>query len=161
MALSTSTMRFLSGLARFLPSWVRKKASVPLEEDEQVTRFIFGADRLFKDGRARPKAFFPDLHPDTGVRELSVCRLRGTAEARVWHLGRTCRNDVVLHATADFVTRAATEQKLTGLQAPEPNYGEHAVFIGWPDEPNGDKPLRLAIAQGLAVASTVRKPPAA
>jgi hypothetical protein len=80
-------------------------------------------------------------------------------EGRVWHLGATCRSSVALVARADFQAKAALDMKLMGFRAPEPAYAEHAVFVGWPEEPGGDKPLRMAIAQGIADASTTVKPP--
>lgn len=159
-------MRFLNGLVTSCRSWVSKTArrpaagtgpEVPIDEGEHVTRFVFQKDRLYKDGRAKPKAFYPE--PYRGALELSVCRLQGCAEDRVWHLGRTCRADVQLHVRADFPARAALDEKLRGFCAPEKDYEEHAVFVGWPEEPDGDKPLRLKMAQAIAAASAVKKLP--
>jgi len=124
-----------------------------------VSRFIFDRDRLFKDGRPKPKAFFPDQHPLTKVRELSVCQIDKTPDERVWHLGRTCRKGLALLARSDFATKVAEGKKLKGYAAPEKNYREHAVFVGWPAEEGEAKPLRMHIAQEIAANANTLKAP--
>lgn len=149
--------RFLRGLGSFLRSWKGSEERVPLGADEDVTRFVFRSEHLRGDGRAKPRAFMPELHPDTGEHELSICRLDGCADSRVWHLGKTCRRDVTLKARADFGVSAAHEQKLVGYRAPVKDFAEHAILVDWP--PPDEKSHRISVAQALADASTVKKPP--
>lgn len=149
--------RFLRGLGTYFRSWTGKSTRIPLRADETVARFVFRSEHLRGDGRAKPRAFLPEMHPKTGEHELSVCRQDGCPEHRSWQIGNTCRRDVTLKGRADFASQAALDQKLLGFQAPEPDYAEHAVLVSWP--PEDDKPRRLAIAQALADASVVHKPP--
>lgn len=150
-------MRFLRGWGTYFRNWVARKVRVPLRREEPITRFVFRSEHLRNDGRAKPRAFMPEAHPDTEEHELSVCRLSGCAEQRAWDLGNTCRRDVTLKARADFSTEEALKQRLLGFRAPEPGYPEHAVLVAWP--PPEEKSQRLSIAQALADASTVQKPP--
>jgi len=151
-------MRFLRGLATYFRNWAANKVRVPLRAEESVTRFVFRTEHLFKDGRAKPKAFMPETHPATGEFELSVCRLEGCPEQRTWHVGKTCRRDVALKARADFPADVAFQNQLHGFRAPEPDYAEHAILLGWPPA-DGDKSHRMSIAQALADAARVHAPP--
>lgn len=145
--------RFLSALSNWFKRPPQGDRPPYVSADGQVGRFVFNKKRdFFADGRPKPKTFAPERHPETGVHETSVCGLKGVQDARVWELGRTIRAQAGLTAVAQLVL-PVRRVFTTGLRcdaAPERDYDEHGVIVGW----NGDdeaKSERLALQQELVI----------
>ena len=142
-------------LLMLLRRWLRTPDSRNLAvvaPDEELARFIFERRYVDQLGRVKQGAFLPELYK--GRLETSVCRIRDITEVRIWNLGKTVRPDKVLYARADFPHSAAISKSLKCLSAPEPNFGEHAVLIGWPHG-SDEKMRHKAIAAHLAGGATV------
>jgi len=138
--------------------WTRlRKASesTAISPDEDLARFIFERRHIAKNGSAKQGAFLPELHNQQ--LETSVCRISRIDETRIWYLGKTIRSDKFAVARADFAVAIASNQRLNCLPAPEVNFPEHAVLIGWP--PMTDKAKQKAIAAQLAAVAEVRLVP--
>jgi hypothetical protein len=142
--------KLLMLLRRWFPTPDRNPAVVA--PDEELARFIFERRYVDQSGRAKQGAFLPELYK--GRLETSVCRIRGVAVARIWSLGKTVRPDKVLYARADFLHSAAISKSLECLSAPEQNFSEHAVLIGWPHG-SDEKMRHKAIAAHLAGVAAV------
>jgi hypothetical protein len=75
----------------------------------------------------------------------------------MWFLARTVRAPIQPIAALELPVAAVTAAELQCESAPEPNYAEHGVIIGWDID---TKPKRLAASQALVAAVTaVRWPP--
>lgn len=128
-----------------------------------VARFVFRPRDLYADGRPKPKAFQPEFHAEFGRFETSVCGLNGVLDERLWFLARTLRAAEGLSAIAALqipVVRI-TETGLACEPAPEPDYPEHGVIVGWNPDPKA-KDERLAQQVELVAcvpARAVRRPP--
>jgi hypothetical protein len=145
---------------------VETATAVPgyVHPEGSVARFVFSARNLFKDGRPKPGAFQPELHPDLQRYEVSVCGLHGVSTTRLWELGRTirARDDVVATAAIEVSVAHVNAAGLTCEPAPElPHFVEHGVILGWNPDPAA-KSARLD-AQNALVASlpstSVLRPP--
>jgi hypothetical protein len=150
-------MRWLRAkLLTRLSRWIRTRNTMSIDEvvspSEVLARFVFERRHIDQMGRAKQSAFLPELY--NGRLETSVCRICEIAEPRIWALGKSVRRDKTLHARADFPVSAALSQALECLSAPEPNFSEHAVLIGWPPGSN-EKMRHKAIAAHLAGVATV------
>jgi hypothetical protein len=132
-------------------------------EDGNVSRFVFSARDLFADGTPKPKAFKPDMHPDLQRFETSVCGMNGVSDERLWHLGRTirAREGKTAIAVLELPVPKIITAGLICEPAPEVNYDEHGVIMGWNPDPEA-KDARLAVQSDLAAAvpaSRVKRPP--
>lgn len=144
---------FLKKLFAWLaPSAADKQATFDFVSQEgEVARFIFEKRKIRADGIPRPAAFEPELHPETSIFETSVCGLNNVANERLWTLGCTIRKDKAAIAAAVVHVPKIVLANLACRAAPEENYPEHGVIVGW----NDDKSIRLAALQALA-ADTIR-----
>lgn len=120
-----------------------------LGADEYVARFVFQERYIDKKyGNVKWQGFMPELYQ--GVHETSVCRNTGVHDSRVWEISRTCRSDKQALARADVGVDIAHQAQLMAHAAPQPNYSEHAVILGWPSIVNEDKSAQMLAAQTLA-----------
>lgn len=121
-----------------------------------VARFVFQARELNKAGLPKPLAFKPFNNLELQRQEVSVCGLHGVTTDRMWELGRTIRKQEGLNALAAIEVTVAQVRGVGALRcepAPEPNFLEHGVIVGWPSgEENKD--ARLALQADLAAAVT-------
>ncbi|MGA3844084.1 hypothetical protein ACI2UC_14590 [Ralstonia nicotianae] len=128
-----------------------------------VARFVFNKRDLFADGRPKPKVFGPEWHPSFERYETSVCGLNGTTDVRLWDLGCTVRasSDLTAIAVVDIHVADVVAAGLSCEPAPEKDYAEHGVILGWDNEPEA-KDKRLAVQQDLVArlcAEAVRRRP--
>jgi len=89
-----------------------------------------------------------------------VCGLTGTPDERLWHLGSTVRANLSAIAAVEVSVSQVKAAGLTCESAPEENYDEHGVILGWDDDPDA-KDKRLAAQQELVAnlrADSVRRP---
>ena len=144
-------MRFLRILLNWFTGSTERKPPEYVRSDGAVARFVFAGRDLFSDGKPRPKVFKPELNPNLGRFETSVCGLRGVASERVSHLGRTIRAQQGLSAIAavKLSVSAVTFSGLACESAPEPDFEEHGVIVGWNPDPSA-KDERLARQTDLA-----------
>lgn len=156
-------MRFL----RVLLTWFTKPQAPEtnqfVADEGDIARFVFNRRDLFQDGRPKPKAFSPQWHKELDRYETSICGLNDVVDERLWFLGRTIRAQEGLSAIAalELPVKAVVSTGLDCISAPEPNYAEHGVIIGWNSDPNA-KDERLAFQQDLAAsvpASKVKRLP--
>lgn len=97
----------------------------------------------------------PETHPELGHFETSVCGLNKIHWDRVWFIGNMIRAPKPVIAAAELPIPEVANTSLKCEAAPEENYPEHGVIIGWDDE----KDKRLSVCQDLAAAVTsVRTP---
>jgi hypothetical protein len=129
----------------------------PVPDTESVSRFIYSADHIFKEG-GKPKtgAFLPRFERDFNRHETSVCHLNGCADDRVWELAISSRPEQGLKGRVDFAVGLATAQTLECLSSPEHNYQEHAVLVNWPPEKEDQK--RIAMQLAKACPAVTRRP---
>ena len=120
---------------------------------ESVGRFIFQKRDIANavPGRAKPNAFKPQMNAETQLLETSVCRMSLVSADRIDHLGRTIRAPhAALAISAVGVGRLP--RQLSCLEAPEPDFEEHAVIAGWPDGED-NKSVRMSLLQEIAAAA--------
>ena len=129
-----------------------------------VARYVFNDRHLFKDGRPKAGAFQPELHPELKRYEVSVCGLQNVSADRMWELGRTIRAREGIAAVA-AVEVPVTHIIAVGLAcepAPEPDFIEHGVVLGWNPDPEA-KSARLdaqnALVASLPPTAVLRPPP--
>lgn len=129
-----------------------------------VARFVFSPRSLFKDGRPKPGAFQPELHPDLQRYEVSICGLYGVSTDRMWELGRTirAREGIAAIAAVEMSVAHVGAAGLTCEPAPEsPDFVEHGVILGWNPDPEA-KSARLDSQNALVASlppSSVLRPP--
>ncbi|WP_155639777.1 hypothetical protein [Burkholderia cepacia] len=165
-------MRFLRALWNYFTRSLRSETEPPLlpgavgadfvSADGKVARFIFNKRDIYANGTPRPKAFEPELHPDLGRYETSVCGLNGVHDDRLWHLGRTIRSDKTAVAIAEISVADIRAAHLACEPLPQADYDEHGVILGWNSDPDA-KDARMSAQQDLVAAISaqhVRKPPA-
>lgn len=129
-----------------------------LGADEYVARFVFSERHIDKKFRnVKWQGFMPMLYE--GNFETSVCRNTGIQESRVWELSRVCRHPMQALARADVGIVVAHEALLMAQAAPQPNYAEHAVILGWPPITNDDKSPQMMAATLLATSAQTISPP--
>lgn len=134
-----------------------------------VARFVFRERDLYKSGSSvglpKPGAFGIDTHPETGRHEVSVCGLTNVQHDRLWHLGRTIRQQEGLTALAALRLGVEPVAKLdlSCEAAPElPHFPEHGVIVGWPagdDDKSSRQILQTSLA-ALVTPSDVLRPSA-
>lgn len=123
--------------------------------DESVSRFIYSADYIYKEGgKPRPGAFLPRFEQAFNRHETSVCHLNGCADDRVWELALTSRPEQVLKGRVDFTVGLATAQTLECLSSPEHNYQEHAVLVNWPADKENQKRIAMQLAKSCPAVTT-------
>lgn len=121
----------------------------------RVARYSFEKRDFFADGKPKPRIFSPEIHPNTGRFETSICGLNGTSEKRFWYLGDTIRAPKRALAAAEIRVAGVAECGLRCESAPEHNFPEHGVITEW----GSDKDERLSVCQDLvAKISTILKP---
>lgn len=148
---------------KWLSTWYSKHGGEVqfIDPAGEIARFIFDKRALTAAGLPRPKVFEPQFNRELDRLETSICGLNCVSEERLWSLGRSIRAKDGLSAIAAVTLPTAAVEK-TGLQcepAPEPDFEEHGVVIGWDPE---NKDRRLSMQQSLAAAadlSRVRRPP--
>lgn len=144
--------QFLGELLNLFSKWRAPSVVASyVSESGAVARFVFRSRDLSQDGRPKPRAFQPEVHPELRRYETSVCGLNGISPERLWELGRTVRASSGLTAIAALrlSVRAVRETGLRCEPAPEPGYPEHGVIVGWADDPEA-KDKRLAQQVDLA-----------
>lgn len=133
----------------------------------KVARFVFKERDLIKSGSqvGLPKsgAFRLDFHPELARHEVSICGLRNVAIERLWHLGRTIRQQEGLSAIAALRLDVGRIEGLTLRCEPAPmeDFAEHGVIINWPSG-DDNKSAREDLRNGLAAMVTrddVLQPP--
>jgi len=77
-----------------------------------VARFVFEKRHLFANGKPKPKAFEPELHPELRRFETSVCGLNGVLDDRLWRLGRTVRPGKAAIAAVEISVQAIEAAQL-------------------------------------------------
>ena len=117
-----------------------------LDAGETLARFILTRQHFRTTGRVMPEAFMPpaDL-------KLSVFRVNGLQEKKVWNIGRdhvATPSKRTLFGRADV---AVAQVHQSGLQVdPDDNPLHHANIIGWP----GEKSAQKIIAKQLPAEAT-------
>ncbi len=123
-------------------------AEVPVDDWEQLARFIFHTRYVRQDKTIRPEAFLPFRFV-----ELSVTRHRDLDEVGLWTRGREVEviRNLTLQGRADVGADACRIAKLDVLPAEGPGIGgiNHANVTGWPSE----KAAQMALAMSLAEAA--------
>jgi len=121
------------------------KLEIPetVDSNELLTRYIF-SDRHIR--RQKKKATSAAFMPRDYDLRLSVFRIEGLFDKKIWEIGRkvgkkASRN---LHARADIKALEVERQELS--IEPDKNPPRHANIVRWPDE----RAKRLSIAQELA-----------
>ncbi len=111
--------------------------------EDSLGRFEFDSKKII-NGRVHRKAFEPMRDEGTNRLETSVCDLDGISERRVKHLGNTIRiaEKRTAFAIVEVSKRIVEEVGLSWEAAPEANFPEHAVILGWQSGPEG-KPLNM------------------
>lgn len=144
-------MRFLRTLLTWFTGSTERKPVDFVRSDGAVARFVFAGRDLYADGKPKAKVFKPELNPNLGRFETSVCGLHRVGSERVSHLGRTIRAQQGLSAIAavKLSVSAVTSSGLACEAAPEPDFEEHGVIVGWNPDPNA-KDERLALQADLA-----------
>jgi hypothetical protein len=160
MGLSNLSTRFRSMFSTWFSKSRPPKTTEYVIQGGSVARFAFQKRDLFADGSPKPKLFMPETHPELGRFETSVCGLNGVGWDRIWFLGNTIRSPMPAVAAAELTVAGVTRAE-AGLRceaAPEPDYPEHGVIIGW-DEDKDSKHHRLMACQELVAAvSAVHRP---
>lgn len=126
-----------------------------------VARFVFEKRHLFANGKPKPKAFEPELHPELRRFETSVCGLNGVLDDRLWRLGRAVRPGKAAIAAVEISVQAIEAAQLVCAPLPQPDYDEHGVILGWSNDPEA-KDARMSAQQDLVAdisAEQVRRPP--
>ena len=146
----------------FRTLFARSRGAEPREfvtETGEVARFVFRARDLDKSGNPKPGAFAPEMHPELNRWETSVCGRDGVSDSRLWELGQTIRPGMQCIASIEVATADVRRIGLDCVAAPEPNFAEHGVIIGW----HAEKDRRLLAQQDLVVARrrVLTPPPAA
>lgn len=101
----------------------------------------------------------PEMHPELGRFETSVCGLNNVGGSRLWFLGNTIRSPLPVVAAVELPVAGVIAVGLQCEAAPEQDYPEHGVIIGW-DGGTDAKHKRIAASQDLVAAVTVvRFPP--
>lgn len=132
-----------------------------MTSEGSVARFVFQKRDLFQNGSPKAKLFMPEMHPELNRFETSVCGLNSVGWDRVWALGNTIRSPMPAIAAAELPVAGVikTEAGLRCEAAPETDYPEHGVIIGW-DEDKDSKHNRLMACQDLVAAvSGIHRPP--
>ncbi len=144
-------MRFLKKLLTWFAGSTKRKPLEYVRSDGAVARFVFAGRDLYPDGKPKAKVFKPELNPNLDRFETSVCGLHGVASERVSHLGRTIRAQEGLSAivAVKLSVSAVTSAGLACESAPEPDFEEHGVIVGWNPDPSA-KDERLAFQTDLA-----------
>ena len=123
-------------------------ANVPVDDSEQLARFLFSAREVRADKTVRPEAFLPFKWV-----ELSVTRHRDLVESTLWQLGQDVaeQRKKSLIGRADLNAGFCRVSKLDVVPSEGPNLGglNHANIVGWPSE----KSAQMAFAQTLSEAS--------
>lgn len=140
-------MRFLTRLLRaFAGSGSKSKVPATVGENEPLTRYLFLKDHVHPKKRmVLPRGFLPDLRGET-----SICRTLGLSENEIWNIGKRIRRDPVL-ARADFLAATVFRLKLRVDAAPEKDYKQHAVIVGWPAEKHARKMLAVEMSQAATL----------
>lgn len=101
-----------------------------------VGRFAFDKKRDFyaENGKPRPKVFSPETHPETKQIETSVCGLNNVSNDRVHFLGDTIRTGLNAVGYVEITVSKVVECRLECKSAPEDNYDEHGVIVGWNED---------------------------
>lgn len=116
----------------------------PVQDDEQLARFVLYGRWVRADQTVRPDAFIPHPWPD-----LSVTRHVGLSQAELWRLGQDIadRRPATLYGRADV---EAARVRMHSLQiVPTATPRNHANITNWPEEKSAQK----SIAQELAAAA--------
>jgi hypothetical protein len=142
-------MQFLKALLKALKkSSPNKSKASEVGDSEVVGRFAYQKSDFFKDPlKTKPKLFMP--MQENGVWETSVCRVGDIQTERMWTIGDTVRKPKMAIGVSKLDVQQILQAGLTAKAAPEPNYIEHAVILGWPDE----KEKQMGFAIVLAVNS--------
>ena len=161
--LGISTEQFLNGLLNLLNKSAGVHCMSYLDDKGNVARFVFQKRDLFPDGRPKPKVFQPEFHPELNRFETSVCGLNGVTEDRVWFLGRSIRKESGLTAIAAVHVEVPGVVNV-GLRcegAPEPNYAEHVVIVGWNVDPEAkhERLLKQTELAGMIAIDSVHRTP--
>ena len=123
--------------------------------DEKLTRFIrYGGHFSDVTNRVRHEAFLP--HKKSV--DLSVFRISGLSESKVWTIGREYvqREGKPIKARADLFASAVYENNLEVIPD-EQDYEHHANITPFPIEKTPtDRKVRRAIATRLADASILK-----
>jgi hypothetical protein len=138
--------RFLSELWNWFKKSLGPNDGPFVHEGGDVARFVFRERDLDSHGCPKAKVFRADFHPKLQRYETSVCGLTAVTRDRVWQLGASLRAKEQLRAVAAVQVSVARIRQATNLwceSAPEPNYAEHGVILGWHAEPT-DKAARIA-----------------
>lgn len=122
-----------------------------------AARFVFKPRDLTGEGKPKPKAFAPELHPELVRLETSVCGMNGVQRERLWELGARIRPGLSAIAAAEVPVAEVVTVGLSCEAAPMPDFDEHGVIIGWDAE---NKARRMSDQQDLAAACVaVHRPP--
>lgn len=118
----------------------------PLSDDERLTRYILRKEFIRRDGTLKPDPFIPFRHT-----ELSVTRLSGLTDARIWEIGESVakRQTKTLHGRGDAHTVVYTKEKLYVYPAPVEENPNHANVTGWPAEKDMQKAIALEIVKSI------------
>lgn len=148
-------MQFLKALLKALKkSSPNKSTTSEVNNSEVVGRFTYQKGDFFKDPlKAKPKLFLP--MQENGVWETSVCRVSNIQTKRMWTIGDTVRKPKVALGVSTLDVEQILQAGLSAKSAPETNYSEHAVILGWPEE----KEKQMDFAVALAVNSKFQAHP--
>lgn len=150
-------MQFRKWFSRwFIKSREPDAGAAFIAPDGAVGRFVFEPRKLYSaDGKPKPHAFEPERHPELRRFETSICGLVGVPQRRVSYLGETIRPGLRALAIIELPVSVVVAAGLQCEAAPEENYPEHGVIIGWDED---SKSHRMSVCQDLASgASNVRK----
>ncbi|CAE6724339.1 hypothetical protein R69619_01709 [Paraburkholderia nemoris] len=145
-----------SFLKRFWPGQSRPEASQdatvpPIGDQECLGRFVYHPKDVSRSqGVAKPKVFMPEQHPETEEWETSTCRMGQLTDQASWDIGDRIRGMSVV-ARADIDASGVVDSNARCQAAPQPDFDEHAVIVGWPNEKEAQKAIAAALAYRAAL----------
>lgn len=116
-------------------------ADIPVDETENLSRFILFSKWFRSDNTIKPDAFIPSPHV-----ELSVTRQRNISESELWDLGKAVSTirKCTLYGRADISAEPVMKQNLT-IEPSEPPLN-HANIKGYPEDKSKQKLIALELA---------------
>lgn len=123
-----------------------------------VARFSFSKRDFFANGAPKAKVFAPEMNPELRCLETSICGMNGVKESRLWFLGNSIRSPLLAVAAVEVPVASVTAAGLLCEEAPEQNYLEHGVIIGWDEGPDAKDQRLLAMQDLVAAVSAVKRP---
>ncbi len=117
---------------------------MPIQPEDNMSRYIMDKNYYRADGTVRHNAFMP-AKPDIRV---SVYRSSGLEENEIWDIGRNYVANIrqkPLVGRADILARSVYEEELR-LEEDTRVHPRHANIIGWPSEQPKQKQIALSLA---------------